>query len=425
MTLLLIACAAPDVTAPIDDASVVAEISPAIATVAVVTYAPADAPDVYVELEDGRRFPGSGGRAVLAGLTADTAWDFRFVSGEWVGATHSVTTGPLPAELPEVTLVDDGAPPAAYIATSWVLNADTGSGVYVLDAEGHVVWYDLWEGVGVTPVVRKVPGGFLYLRTSHGYLPESRAVFVSTDGLTRREFPLPLAHHDLVLVPDAAFAVLVGEVREVDGENVVGDTIVEVAEDGSQRVVWSPFDHLEVTRNDGWNAPVAYPEGADWLHTNGLFYDAVDDAYYASSYNLRAVMKIARGTGALEWILGGPDSDFALADDAGFGPQHAPRWVDGELLMFDNGYTVGASRLVQYGLDATSGVATRTWEWRHPDDLYAIVLGDVDALGAGRHLSAWSTHGEILVTTADGTIEWRVDVEPTFIVAQVEPFDAF
>ncbi len=251
-------------------------------------------------------------------------------------------------------------------------------------------------------------------------------VLVSVDGLTRQEIPLPFAHHDLLPVPHARFAVLVGEQRIVNGEPVMGETLVEVLEDGSQRVVWNAFDWLTVEENDGWGA-TAYPEGADWLHANGLFYDEVEDVYYVSSYRLRCVWKIARSTGQLLWTFDGTagEGDFTLVDDAGFGVQHAPEWSDGELLFFDNGYSAGASRLVRYALDETGAVASRTWEWPHPDGLYAVVLGDVDALPDGRHLSSWSTHGEILVTRSDGTIDWRVDVEPTYVVAQVEAFGAF
>lgn len=422
---ILPACSPHDTEPPVDASSVVATVSEAVSTVVEVTYAPADAEGLSVEFL-GRSVPAHGGRAVLAGIPADTTFTFRFVSEDFVGPEHTATTGALPSGLPAVELRDDGDPPAAFVATSWLKTQDEGSAAMVLDAQGRIVWYDVLEGVGTTPVLKRLGDDFVYLVTSHSYLPTSRVVIVSTDGRTREEIPLPYAHHDVLPVPHARFAAIVGEPREIDGQAVMGEQLVEVYDDGSQRVVWNAFDWIEVVENDGWGA-TAYPEGADWLHVNGLFYEPAEDVYYVSSYRLRCVWKIARQTGEILWTFDGSagEGDFALTNDDGFGVQHAPEWSDGGLLFFDNGYEAGRSRLVRYTMDPTDGTAERTWEWPHPDALYAVVLGDVDALAGGRHLSAWSTHGEIVLTEADGTIGWRVDVEPTYVVAQVEAFDAF
>lgn len=397
-----------------------------IATVVTVTWEPADAEGVVV-WHDHIAVPGANGRAVLYGLAPDTDVDFHVVTDRWVSEEHEIRTGSLPAGFPEVTLSEDADLGAPYVLGSWMEGASSGIGLFVLDAAGAVVWYWLptW---GVVPAAHLSRTGrdVLYLESSYDGMADARAVRVSLDGTTRTVIPLPYAHHDIIEidVPGVQFATIVGELRDIDGQAVVGDGIVEVLDDGTHRQVWSAFDHFEVGPDVGWDF-LDYAFGADWVHANGLIYDATDDAYYISLFMLRSVVKVDRATGETLWVFDGSGESFAFTNDDGFGPQHAPEIVDGEVLFFDNSYGTGVSRLVRYALDHEAGTATRTWEWEHPDARYTFVLGDVDTREGGGHLSSWGSYGEIVATDATDAVQWHASLGTGHIVAQVEDFPAF
>lgn len=414
--LLLISACAP----PVDDATVSAELA-SVATVVHVRWEGKGDVEFGPTTAYGTTAPGRDGSATLVGNREDTEVHFRVVTGGWAGEDHVLRTGALPTE--GFTLHEAGDLGSAFVLGSWMEGPSSNSGIFILDAEGQPVWAHTVEW-GVVPAVHLSDGGLLYLNSSHEEVQDARVVRVSLDGETERVVPLPYAHHDVVEVPGIDFASIVGEVREIDGEPVVGDRIVEVLEDGTQREVWNAFDHFEVAI-ESVSAFTAYPMGADWTHANGLYWDPEDDAYYLSLYYLRCVVKVDRATGEQRWVFASPagstPGDFAVTDP--FGPQHAPEWVDGELMFFDNAYGRDeGSRLVRYALDGAT--ATRTWEWSHPDEVFVVVLGDVDARPDGGVLASWSGTGEIFAIDADDAIRWRVssDREEAFL-AQVEALE--
>ncbi len=398
-----------------------------MATLVEVTWSPATAEGVRVEYGDGMVAEGNDGHATLYGLTASTDVEYRVVTDDWTSEAFSVATGELPAGLPRFTVVDEGDPGFNFIAGSYLITADEGSAVWVVNRDGEIVWYDILQGIGTVPVIHKVDDGFLYLVTSHSYLGEAHVRWASNDNRKQDVYALPMAHHDVIEVPGARFAAVVGEARVVDGENVVGDGIVEMFDDGSTRTVWTAFDHLEVQENDGWGT-LAYPEGADWVHANGLDYDDATGNYLFSMYRCECIASINRESGATNWVLGGGEellgTGLTLLDfDEPFGPQHAPRWVDGGVLMFDNGYDAGTSRLLQF--DIAGDVAHRSWTYDQPGGYVTAVLGGVDVQADGGHLSSWGTLGEIVSTGPDDEIRWRVDIDPGHVLGQVSGFDSF
>lgn len=414
MLALLAACVAPD--APL---VATAAVDPGIATLLHVTWEPAEPATVEYERPDGEVHAVDGtGAVTLFGLHADTDVRWRLADGAW----QTTRTGPLPAGLPTVTTEGDLG--ADYVLLSWQEFPVESTGVYIVDRDGAIVWYHLPDA-GIVPAAHDVGGALLLMRSYHDVIEEAEVEYVPLDGSAPTLEPLPYAHHDVIAVPGARYAAIVGEVREIDGEPVVGDTIVEVAEDGTRRTVWSAFDAFPVTPHDAWDAGT-YTAGRDWTHANGLVYDPVDDAYLLSLFYLRAVAKIDRSTGTTRWVLGGDHATLTLENDAGPARQHAPEWQGGELAVFDNGYgdPLG-SRLVRYAVDEPAGTATRTWEWRHPDALFTFVFGDIDGLPDGGHLSSWGNYAQVLRTDASGDIVWRAQVEPGFMVAQVELFTGF
>ncbi len=405
---------------PTPSYSASAAVDDTITTLVHVTWEPADA-DVSVEYEapTGDHVATGAGSATLYGLRADTDVRWRLARGDWRGDWQTTRTGALPTGIPTFEVLE-GTLDADYVLLSWQEFPAESTGVYIIDHDGAIVWYWLPDW-GIVPVAHPSGGDLLVMHSAHDTIEDATVERVPLDGAPPSIAPLPLAHHDVIEVP-GGYAAIVGEVREIDGEAVVGDTLTEVLDDGTTRVVWNAFDEFPVTRHEAWGAGT-YTAGVDWTHANGLFYDAAEDAYYLSLFYLRSVVKIDRATGATRWVLGGENATLALPNDAGPGRQHAPELVDGELMVFDNGYNDPAgSRLVRYAVDEAAGTATRTWEWRHPDALFTFVFGDIDVLPGGGHLSTWGNYGEVVATDAAGAITWRARITPGYLLAQAEVF---
>jgi hypothetical protein len=306
------------------------------------------------------------------------------------------------------------------MVVSWQEFPVESTGTYVINAAGEIVWYWVPDS-GITPSAHPLGDGRLVItHSAHDVIEDATLAWASLEGGVSEE-PLPYLHHEAIPIPGGV-AAIVGEVQEIGGEPVVGDTIVEIV-GGEQRVVWRAFDAFPVEQHEAWDAGT-YTAGVDWNHANGLDYDPVGDDYYISSFYLRCVAKVDRATGATEWVLGGDYGTLDLGDDPGPRRQHSPDWVDGELVLFDNGYgDPTGSRLVRYRIDEAAGAATPTWEWRHPDALFTFVFGDVDPLPDGAHVSSWGNYSDIFATDADGNITWQANLPDGYMAANIEVFD--
>lgn len=360
----------------------------------------------------------------LYGLPAETECHFRVVTGTAASDDHVVTTGSLPSGVPSfeplIPFTDPQAGP--FLLTSTVDLSEDHSAAVVLDANGSPVWYTK-AAAGITSARLSADGtGVYFIQNFVDDRAANGLVIVGFDG-TRREIAVPDAHHDVIEGPAGGYVTFVTTYRDIDGTTVAGDQLVEVAEDGSQRVVWDAFDNLEVVENAGFEATQL--DGADWTHANGLVYDADDDSYVISLYFTEQVVKVDRATGDTVWILGGLGSDFTFADDDAFGPQHAPELTDDGLLLFDNRGISDGSRLVAYSLDAAAGTATNTWSWAYPGGAWTPVLGDVHRFADGSALGSWGLSGHVTLADPDGELVGDLLVGDTLTVGQVAVMSGF
>lgn len=427
----LLACRGPlggpeEATATVDpDIATVVHVAwdmPEAAT-AWVEYGPTDA--YGAETPPVALAPGAAS-ATLLGLRPDATWHWRLRlrdgDREWIGEDATVATGSLPGDLPEIEVANTRRAPARFVVTSAVVATDeVGAAAMVLDDTGAIVWYWIapW---GRVPAARpSIDGTALHVLVEGEDGAESAIVRVPLDGGDETWFDAPGAHHDFQELPDGTLAWIAYTVRDVRGENVVGDLVVERSPDGETRVAWDAFATLPVERNDGWNS--AYYGGLpDWTHGNGLSWDEGDDAWLVSLYSTESVVKADRSTGAVVWELGGERSDFAFVGDDGFGPQHAPVPVDGGLLLFDNGGD-SASRVVQYALDEEGGTATPAWSWADPEGARTFVMGGARPFAGGVSLSGWGDAGDVIGVNEEGAVVWRVAMEPGTVVGRVTGLD--
>jgi len=360
----------------------------------------------------------------LYGLPPETTCHFRVVSGNATSEDQEVTTGSLPSGVPSFEPLIPFTDPAVgpFLITSTVELSEDHSAVVVLDGNGSPVWYTK-AAAGITSARLSSDGtGVYFIQNFVDDRAANALVLAGFDG-TRREINVPDAHHDVIEGPGGGWVTFVTTYRDVDGTTVAGDQLVELGEDGSQRVLWDAFDNLEVVENDG--CELTQLDGADWTHANGLVYDAADDSYVISLYFTEQVVKIDRATGDTVWILGGLGSDFTFADDDAFGPQHAPELTANGVRLFDNRGISDGSRLVEYSLDEATGIATNTWSWGYPGGAWTPVLGDVQRFDDGSALGSWGLTGHVTLVSPEGELVGDLHVGDTLTVGQVAVMPGF
>lgn len=411
----------------LSDIEAVAIVSEEMPTVVTIAWDPPAGVDVWVEYGDdagyGRvAYPGEDpGRAVLLGLREEQEVHFRLVAeaegGTWVGDDLTVTTGSLPSGTPEVEVeYDDPEATWGDLVLMSLFNAGDGSSdILAFDRSGRTVW--AWESDMF------VPGAYLshhdgrVIYRTDGYYDEEPNGAIHAVDWTGTEYEVLAAddvgHHDIVELPSGAIAAIDIDLRDYEGEPVLGDAIVEYGRDGSVNEVWNAWDTLTPVKDADWGND-ANPLGVDWTHANGIDYDPVTDLYLLSLYFEKQVLAISRSTGEIVWRLGGADSDFTLPPGEYFGPQHSPRWVEGGILLYDNRDDKGApegavdtgSRVVRFALDHQAGTATPVWQFATEPGAYNAVMGDAQLLEDGSILLNDGAAGTIRVVSQEGEVLW-------------------
>jgi len=352
--------------------------------------------------------PATEHEAILLGLPADTAGSFRIVA-EADGAVaespvESVATGPLPPELPNPGVEGEGH--SGYMAVP-LLGAV--SGVTILDAGGRIVWYHLYEGDLDLFRARLSHDGRSVLFNAADVSDEpsehTEIVRVSLDGSEISGVGVPWLAHDFVALPAGTLTAIALAIRDIDGEEIRGDELIEVAPDGTQSSIWSTFDCWDPAEVVGTD-----PESG-WTWTNAIDYDAQDDVYHVGIRNLSSIVEIDRGTGECIWALGGSAGTLDMGPGStSFLHQHQFQVLDDSVLVFDNDGGAGlASRAIEYGIDLSAGTADEVWSYTADPPIYSFVLGDVNRFDDGDTLITWSVLGQIDRITEAGESVWRLN----------------
>lgn len=347
--------------------------------------------------------------ALLLGLPASTDAHLIVVCTDEAGTSATTEdqvarTGDLPSIAPSVTRTGEPDPYGGFLAVPVIGSQNLAT---FLDAQGRVVWWHaLTEEGYIAQRVRLSVDGQSVLYDKVWLLDRSEVgaiVRVSLDGSTVEEIPAILNTHDFVEAPDGTIFAIYTDVREVDGEEVIGDSLYELSPDGSSRTFWSAFDEY-----DPLTEPSLNDSDGNWTHFNHIVYDPSDDSVIVSIRNFNALVKIARASGEVVWRMGGHRSDFRWEGGADpFYGQHGFELLDdGGLLLFNNGTAEEASsHAVAYDVDWDTRTLTQTWRQDHDPELYIWAMGDVERRGDGGTRITWSTAGEIQQYDAAGALE--------------------
>jgi hypothetical protein len=351
------------------------------------------------------------------GLTADAAHTLT-VTVEAPGyATDTraieVTTAPLPADLPDLTLNALAPHPDAsgvivapidlVIGRRWVIGWDVRTAEIVL----------LWESDTTVGDLRRLPdGNWLGLvpapvLTDPLFRPLRRWTSLFT---TPIDVPFPYSpHHEifpdgdsyLTLIPgDAvapAYPTSVLEPEVLDGPaDLLDARVLRFDDDGQVLADWSLAAVLD-TQRIGFDARDLVNGAYDWVHANAVIPDG--DGVIVSARHQDALVRLD-AEGQLDWILGDPAGwrePWAshllqpLGDLTWPYHAHAPHLGDDDVItLFDNhndghtpytkGPTTWASRAVQYRVDPVARTVEELWSYATSTALQSPALGDADPI---------------------------------------------
>ncbi|MCK6505925.1 aryl-sulfate sulfotransferase [Myxococcota bacterium] len=410
LLLLVLACGDKDGGVEIGAAEVT--LSETIGTVATVTFTTSEdvaARVVYETADQSFETPLGPATAdheiVLLGLPANTEVQYQVVLED--GTTNEpagFTTGNLPSGLPATLVEGEGH-------DRWMMTTLIGAttGPVLISPQGKITW--AWvDGRGLD-VYRARPlrdgSGVIYNAASVSGDPADNSVLVkvSWDGSAEETITVPLLAHDFVELSDGTITAIVVEYGEGPEGEIRGDSLVEIAPDGTQTQVWSTWDCFDPAVTPGDEPEIG------WTFVNALDLDPDESAYYVSVRNFSSIVKIDRATGACEWVIGGQAATIEIEGDE-FQHEHQFELNGDRLLVFDNaGLAFNKSRAIEYQVDWGAGVATEIWKYEPDPSLNSFVLGDVARLDDGDTFITWSVAGQLDRVSPDGVSSWRLNTE--------------
>ena len=106
---------------------------------------------------------------------------------------------------------------------------------------GEYVWYLHGDNIPMSgsPVVKSLGDGRLMLLLT-------RTVWIiNTKGEILKTYDLPTYHHDVNLLNNGNLLVLTTEVATINNEQIKGDKIIELDEQGNTVWQWSSIEHMD------------------------------------------------------------------------------------------------------------------------------------------------------------------------------------
>jgi hypothetical protein len=358
-----------------------------------------------------------------------------------------VSTGGIPAELPELTVTvyePELASPQRYVMGTMLGTGDATSGVYALDRDGQWLWYHV-DPAGSIPLeiaVASAGGTFIYNRFGNDYSVDDGVLRrMSFDGEVVEEQATPLAHHAFAELPDGSLAWLTLDVRdwwnEPDGayETTVGDAVVLQPPDGEARTLFSTWDWVEPEKTPLWDQPF-YPQGSDWTHGNGLHWDAQRDVLVLSLRNIGTVLELSLDEAQTQaWPLRqlglegeqsfvDPEQLYEASTEQAFHMQHDPTFTADSTLLLTT-VADATTQVTEYALDDQQMSLERLRLHTAGDGLVSSAMGMARDLPNGNWLVSFGTSGLIQEVTPEGEIAWEIQASAGCSLGDVLLFDDF
>jgi hypothetical protein len=373
--------------------------------------------NVKASVDGGPRRNGSFTQTVS--LSAGQSFDITFIK-PLVATTYFIRC--LPSDFPTFDATRSGPTQAKFYAVAPTLgSAPPGASqqyVAFFDNNGVPVWWMLSAGSTIPLDAKLLPNGdvaWLHFNSEPTGAEEHQL-----DGSLVRTLdtvPSGADPHDLQLLPNGDYLIGRTFVQSgVDMSSCGGSTSGNLMDFELQRLspngglvwLWRASDHIpfsEVTTR--WQSQCTTT--GDIYHWNSVKRDG--DGYVLSFRHLDAVYRIDRGTGAIDWKLGGvsrPESLTVVGDPLSamstFCGQHDARVLaDGSLTVFDDGTGCNRpSRAVRFAIDDTAHTATLLKDLRDSDGASSFCCGSARRLPGHDWVVQWGNNSYLTEQTGTG-----------------------
>jgi len=277
--------------------------------------------------------------------------------------------------------------------------------VNIIDPDGILIFSEFWSQKGFDWKVNHNNHLTYYDREANRWLMMD-SLYTLVDSISCLNGYIA-DNHDFIALENGNYILFAYDDQIVDLSSVVsggspnavveGLVIQELDQEHNLLLEWRSWDHINITDNTYVDLT---SNDFDLLHCNAIDID-FDNNLLISSRSLDEITKIDRLTGEIIWRWGGSQNEFEFINDYPFTHQHSIRALgESKYILFDNGnfsaqYTGGVniSRALIYELDTINFIATKLWEFSHPDELFAPSTGGVQMLPNNNILINWGNLG--------------------------------
>jgi len=260
--------------------------------------------------------------------------------------------------------------------------------------------------------------------------PDTSTHFWNLKTNVTTDLPNVYGHHDMIFNPaTGTFLTLRSYVRQIDGKNVLMDTIVELDGKGNTLWTWDTYagGHFSLKDECLCNA-TAVVNGQtviDLTHANSLQWNFQTNIIYMNMRALDTFCKINKTTNQTVWCLGRRGNFTLLGPDGKHVPSlwyhaHDVREVQqGVFSMFDDDYdnttnaanpcpatfeeTNAHSRMLEITVNEQNMTAWASWSWTAPREYWTPYWGSVDRLPNGDRIADFGSQSHYLPGSGIGS----------------------
>ncbi|MCL5995571.1 MAG: aryl-sulfate sulfotransferase [Chloroflexi bacterium] len=331
----------------------------------------------------------------------------------------------VPVPLPLITVTNHISTSADnYIFVNTATTNTVNSYLMILDNRGELVYYkELPTGQSYTDF-KKQPNGLLtYFDGALTEIGGGNGIYRVLDSSYNLVDGYHAGNgyradsHDILLLPNDHALLMIYHEESMDmtahgGKPDAKFTDYVVQElDRSRNVVfqWRASEYLTYTET------YADLTGANVDPYHGNSIEVLPDGNFLISLrHFSQIIKLNRQTGDIIWRMGGRYNDFTFANDDGFSYQHDARWLpNGRMTVFDNGNQRSPpfSRAVEYEVDETNMIVTRTWQYSHDPSIYGAYMGNAQRLPDDNTWIGWGGPRPIASeVTPDGKLAQDIEI---------------
>ncbi len=244
------------------------------------------------------------------------------------------------------------------------------------------------------------------------------------------DFPGVYGHHDTIFNPaTGTFLMLESYMRQIDGRNVLMDTIVEQDKMGNTLWTWDTYGggHFSLKDECLCNATTVVNGQTviDLTHANSLQWNFQTNMIYMNMRALDTFCKINKTTNQTVWCVGRRGNFTLLGPDGKQVPSlwyhaHDVREVQPDVFtMFDDDYdnttnaanpcpatfeeTNATSRMLEITVNEQNMTAWTSWSWAAPREDWTPYWGSVDRLPNGDWIADFGSQSHYLPGSGIGS----------------------